>query len=152
MKTRLAYLLLLFCSFAAASGQSISPPKESLFGCYEVIAAKWNPPMEDDPSLLLFPSLLRLGTRQENGEVALTIESVPPTPDRFMQEKLWFWTPEHRGMRIWFGTSLGGYRGTLKRISDGNYSGTLKEWCDNRCEWKKHSVKLSIRRISCSKY
>src|SRR6185369_10070139 len=136
MKLGLTCLLVALCWTPAAFGQNGSPIAQSLVGCYELRTTKWNPPLEDDPRLSLFPSRLRLAVRSEDSKTILAVESVPQIPNRSIDEKLWFWSPEGNGLRLSFGTGLGGYRGRLKRVKDGEYSGRLKQWCDNRCEYK----------------
>ena len=77
--------------------------------------------------------------------------SVPVNPERALRERLWFWTPVGSSVRVSFGTGMGGFRGILKASSKGELSGTVKEWCDNRCEWKKTEIRMSLRRIDCPK-
>jgi hypothetical protein len=72
-----------------------------------------------------------------------------PSSDKFY-ERLWAWEP--RGRRVWISWSmgLGGFRGTLKPSRTGELVGKLKEWCDFRCEWKKRTGAIQIRKIDCA--
>jgi hypothetical protein len=51
-------------------------------------------------------------------------------------------------IKISFG-SLGGFRGTLRPVAAGEFTGKLKEYCDNRCAWKKREGKIRIRKVDC---
>jgi hypothetical protein len=131
--------VLSLCANAQSRGLSLA-------GCYEVRELNWNPP---DNHIKLIPSRFRLTTnRTQPGHDVFFVESVPASDP--LLERSWFWIPEDNELRISFGAMLGGFRGNLKRSGTDSLEGKLKEWCDNRCEWKKRVGTMRAHKIQCS--
>lgn len=140
------YLLVALCCTLTLYGQNAQGRVAELAGCYEVRELNWNPP---DNRINLIPPRFRLSTnRTQPGHDVFSIESVPVNDSPLARFS--FWIPGDNELRISFGTGFGGFRGTLKPSSTGELEGKLKEWCDNRCEWKKRVGTIHARRIECS--
>jgi hypothetical protein len=45
---------------------------------------------------------------------------------------------------------LGGFRGKVRPASTDEFVGKLREWCDGRCEYKKTTGTMRIRKVECS--
>jgi len=144
-----SFLLVTLCCLSAACGQSGLSADAPLVGCYEVVSLDWSPP---DVTIRLIPMRFQLlnepikyGTKIWGFEV----KSFPVSLGN-MIEGSWQWKP--RGNRVWisWGTGFGGFRGTLKPSSTGEFVGKLKEWCDHRCGWKKRVGTIRVRKIQCA--
>lgn len=140
------FLIALFCPIQTYA-QGKTSAQVPFAGCYQVVSQSWHPSSED---VKLIPDRfqLRIESAFEPKRQVFEVRSVPATGN--LDENLWVWQP--RGSRFWiaFATGLGGFRGTFKRSSTGEFVGSLKEWCDSRCEWKTRVGTIRIKQFSCT--
>ena len=136
--------MLVFASFTYGHTPSRAP--EQFAGCYEVTSLSWDPP---DNKIKLIPNRFELlNTPVRNNE--FKIHSLRAGPYESQFEKRWSWSPKGKNkLKISWSTGLGGFYGTLHKSSNGDLAGTLKEWCDSRCGWKKETGDFHIRRTAC---
>jgi len=140
-------LLITFLCPVQMVGQGQPSVRVPFAGCYRIASQTWKPTSED---IKLLPDLFRLLTESafEPSRELFAVRSIPATGE--MNERLWVWQPKGNGLWISWGTGFGGFRGTLKRSTNGEFVGTLREWCDSRCEWKTRVGKIRIQQIACS--
>jgi hypothetical protein len=137
--------LLLYC-LNTVHGQPQPSFQPRFAGCYEVASLVWNPP---DKTIRLIPTEFQLlNETWERNRAVYKMRSVPPSSNPV--ENLWAWEP--KGDRVWvsWSTGLGGFKGTLRASRSGELLGKLKEWCDFRCEWKKRTGAIRLRKIDCA--
>jgi hypothetical protein len=61
------------------------------------------------------------------------------------------WKPKgSRKIAIHWGTGLGGFKGTVKKMSSAKLKGRLKQWCDYRCGGGGFTGELTIQPTNCS--
>lgn len=147
MTTSASHFLFIVCCVVATHGQT-QPSAVPFAGCYRIISQKWRPVNQD---AIPIPGQFQLGSEPAASPARgiFAMRSVPASGN--IMEKLWVWEP--RGNRMWisWGTSFGGFRGTLKRTGNGEFVGKVKEWCDSHCEWKRRTAEIRIQRIDCAK-
>jgi hypothetical protein len=146
MNVRLAVLVVTLCWSIGLHGQTQRSANIPFAGCYEIVSQKWHSGNEDASPI---PSRFQLRTDQADSRGAdfFQMRSIPT--GRYDWEKLWLWQPKGDSVWLSWGRGLGGFRGTLKQQRDGEFIGQVKEWCDSRCEWKRQTAKLRIRKIEC---
>src|SRR5215467_2204091 len=127
-------------------GQSQSSAYVSFAGCYRIVSQTWQPKSED---IKLIPDRFQLQSKSvfEPGRGMFAVRSVPATDN--LNENLWIWQPKRNSFWISWGTGFGGFRGTFKQSSNGEFLGRVREWCDSRCEWKRRTGTLRIQRMAC---
>jgi hypothetical protein len=128
-------LMLMFVGLAC--GQVSSQDSRLFTGCYEVSSLSWNPL---DDKIRLIPKRFEL---LDNLDIRDSARG--PREINFSS-----WRPRGKSkIVVSWGTGFGGFRGTLKKSSNGDFVGKLRESCDFRCEWKKRTGTIHIHKISC---
>ena len=147
MNISITFLFAVLCCSIALHAQTQSPPNVPFAGCYEIVSQTWHPMNEDASPIPGRFQLLKEPLDERSNEI-LQMRGLPAN-DHVM-ERLWFW--QAKGDRLWIslGTGFGGFRGTLKRDRDGEFIGSIKEWCDSHCGWKTRTAKLRIRKTDCT--
>jgi len=132
------YLLLLLALAGFGFAQGSEPRVGSFAGCYHVSSS--------DQSIQLIPKQIELTNIPRVG--ALGVRNVPN--DAESNEAFWVWEPKGAD-KIWisWGTGLGGFRGLLKKASNGDLVGKVKEHCDYRCEPKARTVTVQLHQMPC---
>lgn len=115
-----------------------------LAGCYDITSLSSN---SRDKNIAVIPKQIELREEPRRDAFAFqsTVRQVGPN-----FENLWTWEPRGNSkIAISFSHGLGGVRGTLKRSSDGELTGMLKEWCDFRCDYERWIGTVRLHKISC---
>ena len=147
MNVRLTVFVAALCSSIGLRGQTQPPAKVPFAGCYEIVSQTWHPGNEDASPI---PSQFQLRSDQADKRSTDFFQMRAIPTGHYDWEKLWLWQPQ--GDRVWlsWGRGMGGFRGTLKQQRDGEFVGQIKEWCDSRCEWKRQTANIRIRKIECA--
>lgn len=145
-------LIIIVVSSALGFSQLSSGGSAGFAGCYEVVSLTWKPP---DDSIRSVPQRFRLIGDKDlaNGDRAFEVTHFENhvRSERNRLEGRWgWWKPRNeKQIHIDFSGGLAGFRGTLKFSKDGDLAGKIREWCDSRCEWKKRTGILRVRRVAC---
>jgi len=141
-------LLVALCCPFQMHGQGQPLAQVPFAGCYQIVSQTWQPGNED---VKMIPDRFQL-LSESTFEPSRRIFAVRSTPasGNVMAEKLWVWQPRGSSLWISWGTGLGGVQGSFKRLRTGEFVGKLKEWCDNRCEWKRRVGTIRIQHIGCT--
>jgi hypothetical protein len=140
---RLILPILFLCCTVSVHAQEERSTASKLDGCYEVISSSWSPP---DESIRFIPPRFKLTA---DGHVH-------PVPSKSEDLPCGSWTAQAKKLKLSFGC-LGGFRGSLKSSSPGEFDGKLKEYSDRRCwpkwwcgsEGKRRTGVLRIRKTDC---
>ena|SRR5581483_220747 len=147
---RLCLIVLSLCWASSLAAQSAPPTDLPLAGCYEVRVLKRTPRMEDETHFP--PSRLQLTEIPLDGDkTGFVVQSIPVAPSGSTYQQQWFWVPQRGQLRLSLGLGMGGFRGSFGLSTNGDLSGKLKEWCDNRCGFKKTVIAMNLHRIECPK-
>jgi len=138
-------LLMFLCCTVSVQAQEERSAASRFDGCYEVISLSWSPP---DENIQLLPPRFKL---TGDGHVH---SAVPTKNENLACDS---WTAQAKKLKLSFGC-LGGFRGSLKPSSLGEFNGKLKEWSDHRCwpkSWcgskeKRRTGLLRIRETACA--
>jgi len=146
MKLCLALLVLVWVSCAyAQTGEKSADVRFA--GCYEVTSLSWTP---RDYTVKLIPKRFQLSAEHHAaGGKFFMMRSLDPEASRLI-DTLWAWRPKGNQVQVSWSRGFGGFSGTLKPSSTGDLVGDLKEWCDNRCGWKKRTGKMRVHKIGCN--
>jgi hypothetical protein len=143
MRSAFLALFLIICLNSAAQSQS----PDNFAGCYQVTSLVWSP---RNAEIGLIPQQLELmNTPVLRSGNYFRMRSVGTESHDI--ERLWAWWPKGKSKAelSWSG-GLGGIKGTLKQSKNGGLTGTIKEWCDSRCGWKKASGHIHLQRTPCA--
>jgi hypothetical protein len=147
MNVRLTVFVTALCWSVGLHGQDQPSGKIPFAGCYEVVSQTGHPGNEDASPI---PSRFQL--RRDQADKRSTdffqMRSIPTGQNDW--ERLWLWQPKGDSVWLSWGRGLGGFRGALKQQRNGEFIGQIKEWCDSRCEWKRRTAKIRIRKIECA--
>jgi hypothetical protein len=142
---RSACLALILIISLNSAAQSQSP--DNFAGCYQITSLVWSPRNADIRVIpqqleLMNTSVLRSGNYFRMRGVGTKSHEI---------ERLWAWGPKSKSKaELSWSSGLGGIRGTLKRSKNGDLTGTIKEWCDSRCGWKKAKGHIRLQRTPCA--
>jgi hypothetical protein len=128
--------------------QARSQSPDLFASCYQVAGVSRGLIGED---VGLFPTRFKLlNVPRAPGATYFNIRILDVKGERNLWEASWSWRPKGKDkLEINWGTGLGGFRGTLKRSASGELVGKMKEYCDSRCEYKRRTGTLHLRKISC---
>ena len=145
------YIIVTLAFASLALGQDSGKTAGLFAGCYEVTFLSWNPP---DQTIKFIPKNFELSSEvwATGGYVLFRIRTLGPEAGRLpVREALSAWEPRGTN-KVWvsWSSGRGGFRGTLRKQSDGDLTGKIKEWCDCFCGWKKRMGDLRVHRITCS--
>jgi hypothetical protein len=118
-------------------------------GCYQVTSLSWSPP---DERIRSIPQQFELLMARTPGGTNFGIRSLNAgaDPNANPWEGSWSWQPKGKDkLGIVWGGGFGDFRGTLKRSDEGELVGKLNEYCDYRCEWKRRTGSLHLKKIAC---
>jgi len=135
--------MILPAALVHAQGAPDSSPRFA--GCYQVTSLTWTP---DGSDIHLIPKEFEL-SNDSRGNGTFHLKSLGGETTR--SEYFWWWEATGANkVRVAWGTGLGGIRGTLKRSSNGDLHGKIKEWCDSRCGWKRRTGQIRVQPIACT--
>lgn len=145
------YKVLSICSIMCIVSLNLIDPGDDVqrfVGCYGITRLSWNPP---DYSTQLIPEKFQLWNipLPDSGGL-FAMHSLYTGEESKTLENFWTWKPEGKNrLKVTWSTGFGGFRGSLRRQSDGDLVGKIKEWCDYRCDWKTRTGLLRIHPITC---
>jgi len=119
--------------------------------CYQVTLLTWNPPDETDETIKVIPTRFQLlNVPRVPGATGLGIRRLEAGSERNSMETFWSWRPKGKDeLEIEWSSGPGGYRGNFKRSGSGEVVVKMKEYCDNRCKYKKRTGSLHLHKIGC---
>jgi hypothetical protein len=144
MMLRSVFLVLILPCLAV--GQTPNQRPNLFAGCYNVSSLSESPPGEGSE---LIPRQFALLDEPKGKSAFFGMRSLGTGRNDF--ETLWTWRQKSADeIEINFSNGLGGFRGTLKKTSGGDFTGKLRQWCDYRCGPKRRVVAVHLHRIACA--